>query len=97
MGRGKNHNDGGGNKRDVRVTSIGGLGKIIGGIDIARNVDQDQFRQVTPLLETKAVNRDVTGSRSGVVMVDNLNNGVVVLPNRRRSLHREAKVVEDHA
>ena len=60
-------------------------------------MDQDQFHQFTPLLETKVANSYMAGARSGAVMVDNLDNRVVIFPNWGRTLDRKAKVGEDHA
>ena len=56
----------------------------IRGVDDARDVGESDFTKGTPLLEAKIADSNVARTGGGAIVVDDLDGGIVVFPNRRR-------------
>ena len=71
------------------------LGSMVSNVDDARDVTHDNDATMLPLLDSKVVNVDVSGVRSGLAFIDHGNCGDVVLVEQFWALLRDAKFMKD--
>ena len=74
-----------------------GFRESIRWIDLAQDMYQDQFGQFALLLKAKILNHNVARPRIRSVVVYNLDDRVIVFPDGRGTLDREARIGKDHA
>ena len=69
-----------------------GLGESVRRVDFAAYVNEDKFSQFTPLLKAKIANGDMARSCCRPIMVDDLEDGFVIFPDRGWSSGWKTKI-----
>lgn len=73
------------------------LGGLIRHVDSGRNVLHLDVPSTLPFLDSKVLNVDVTGTRSGLPTVDHVNGSLVVFMKNGGALLLKSKFLEDHS